>query len=271
MMATMNSKQLPLRSKARDRVLLPFLLAAVLACSTQFLRSETDNPVLAQFREEAARQYHQARKAHRDEPDNPVLAWQLGRATFDLAEAAHNKQEREVLAQEGIEACRAAIALEPDLAEAHYYLGMNLGQLARVYLLRGLRIVSEMEKAFEQSRQLNPRVDFGGADRNLGLLYHQAPGWPISVGNKSKGRRHLERAVDLSPDYPENRLCLAEALWDTKDHQEFLAQVQALESLLPKARENFNAQEWVWAFAWEDWDKRWAILKDRAESLPQPD
>jgi tetratricopeptide (TPR) repeat protein len=271
MMATMNSTQLPLRPVPRVRAPLPFFLAVALICSTQFLRAEPENSVMAQFREQATRQYHHARKAHQAEPDNAVLAWQFGRATFDLAEAAYNKQEREVLAQEGIEACRAAIALEPDLADAHYYLGMNLGQLARVYLLRGLRIVSEMEKAFELSRQINPRVDHGGADRNLGLLYHQAPGWPISVGNKTRGRRHLERAVELSPDYPENRLCLAEALWDTKDHPEFLAQVKVLEALLPKARETFDAEEWIWALAWEDWDKRWAILKQRAASLPQSD
>jgi tetratricopeptide (TPR) repeat protein len=225
----------------------------------------------ARFREQAAQQYRQARQRHRAEPDNATLAWEFGRATFDLAEVAHNKQERETLAQEGIEACRHAITLQPDLAAAHYYFGMNLGQLARVRPLRGLRSVVEMQRAFETSRELDPRFDHAGADRNLGLLYHHAPGWPISVGNKSKGRQHLERAVQLSPDYPENRLSLAEALWDTHHHEAFLREVRALETLLPEARETFDPDIWIWAYAWIDWDQRWATLEARAESIANPD
>jgi tetratricopeptide (TPR) repeat protein len=272
-MAILNSNWPSTSPVPRLRTILPGLLLAAM------LNLDADDPrtpaaagaAKADYRERAARQYHEARKQYRMDPDDARLAWQFGRATFDLAEVAHNKQERETLAQEGIDACRAAIAREPDLAEAHYYLGMNLGQLARVYLLRGLRIVSEMERAFERARELDPRVDHGGSDRNLGLLYHKAPGWPISVGNKSKGRQHLERAVKLSPNYPDNRLSLAEALWDTNHHEEFLLQVRALEELLPKARETFDPNVWTWAWSWADWDQRWAELKARAETLASPD
>src|SRR5260370_16378550 len=36
-----------------------------------------------------------------------------------------------------------------------------------------------------------------------------APSW-ISIGSKSKARKHLIHAVELAPNYPENRLNLAE-------------------------------------------------------------
>jgi tetratricopeptide (TPR) repeat protein len=273
MMATSNSNRLPPGALPRLLSLLHgFLLASTMSLGAEDLwNAGLDEAAKASYREHATRQYHEARTAHRAEPDNVALAWQFGRAAFDLAEVAYNKQERETLAREGIDACRAAIALEPDLAVAHYYLGMNLGQLARVYMLRGLRIISEMEQAFLKARALDPRVDHGGADRNLGLLYHRAPGWPISMGNKPKGRQHLERAVKLSPDYPGNRLYLAEALWDTKHHEGFLDQVHALKTLIPKARKSFDPEEWRWAWAWADWNPRWQRLQALAQTLPSPD
>jgi tetratricopeptide (TPR) repeat protein len=246
------------------------VLAAAVGLGLMGLRAdEVDDAVKAQYREEATRQYREARERHRADPGNPELAWQFGRATFDLAEVPYNRQERETLAEQGIEACRAAIAREPDLAAAHYYLAMNLGQLARVHLLRGLRIVSEMEQAFKRARELDPRFDYSGADRSLGLLYHRAPGWPISVGNQSTGWKHLERAVKLSPDYPGNRLALAEALWDTNRHEAFLREVRALEELLPKARKVFDSEDWSWAWAWADWDRRWAAFQARAKTLAE--
>jgi tetratricopeptide (TPR) repeat protein len=273
MMATLNSVCMQLGAIGRLSSLCSgVFLAATVSMGVTVLRAhEVDDAVNARYREEAARQYHEARDRHRADPENPELAWQFGRATFDLAEVSHNKQERETLAEEGIEACRLAIAREPDLVAAHYYLGMNLGQLARVHLLRGLRIVSEMEQAFKRAGELDPRFDYSGADRSLGLLYHRAPGWPISVGNKTVGRRHLERAVQLSPNYPENRLALAEALWDTNRREAFLREVRALEELLPKAREAFDSEVWIWAWAWSDWDQRWAALQARAKAMAEAD
>lgn len=247
------------------------LVTAMVLGAEDLWNAGLDEAAKASYRKHAAREYREARTMYQAAPDDVELAWQFGRAAFDLAEVAHNKQERETLAREGIDACRAALVLEPDLAVAHYYLGMNLGQLARVHMLRGLRIITEMEQSFLKTRALDPRVDHGGADRNLGLLYHRAPGWPISMGNKPKGRQHLERAVKLSPDYPENRLYLAEALWDTKHHEAFLDQVQALEILMPKARKTFNPEEWIWAWAWADWNPRWQRLQAQAKTLSPPD
>jgi hypothetical protein len=62
--------------------------------------------------------------------ESHTAAWQFGRACFDLAEFATNNTERASLAEQGIAACRQAMARESNSAPAHYYLGMNLGQLA---------------------------------------------------------------------------------------------------------------------------------------------
>ena len=101
------------------------------------------------------------------------------------------------------------MARESNLAPAHYYLGMNLGQLARTRGLSALRLVNQMQREFTRARDLDEHFDWAGPDRNLGLLYRDAPAF-ASIGSRSKAREHLMRAVELAPRYPENRLNLVE-------------------------------------------------------------
>ena len=74
----------------------------------------------------------------------------------------------------------------------------------------------------------NEMFFFAGPHRALGRLFHQAPGWPISVGNKLKAVEHLERAVELAPEFFNNRSFLAELYLDmgrkdkAREHLEYL-------------------------------------------------
>ena len=77
------------------------------------------------------------------------------------------------------------IARESNSAPAHYYLGMNLGQLARTKGLAALRLVSQMEHEFTRARELDEQLDWAGPDRNLGLLYRDAPAIG-SVGSRAE-------------------------------------------------------------------------------------
>ena len=205
-----------------------------------------------EFRQRAKVGFDRARERYWSDTNNVVAAWEFGRAAFDLAEFARNKSERETIAVQGVAACRRGVGLEPTSAPAYYYLGMNLGQQARVYLLKGLGIVSEMEKVFLTARKLDPLFDYAGPDRSLGLLYHHAPGWPISLGNQSKASRHLNEAVRLHPDYPGNRIALAEFLWDTAQTILFAQQWDAIVQLIPRAQEEFSGPDWD--LSWIEWN-----------------
>jgi tetratricopeptide (TPR) repeat protein len=190
------------------------------------------------------------------QPDD--CAWQLGEACYDRAEFAKDNPERAALAQEGMDACRKLIDAQPANPGGHYYLGMNIGQMARVKRFSALGLVKDMEHAFTTARDLSATFSHAGPDRNLGLLYFKAP--PIiSVGNNTKARAHLERAVKLAPDYPANRLNLLEAYIDWEDAKGVAAQLTALRQLLPKARQQFTGDNW--ATSWLEWDKRWLELR----------
>ena len=213
------------------------------------------------------RSYLEARAALLKSPDSLEAAWGFGRACFDWAEFASDHRQRAELAQEGIGACRQALERKWSLAPAHFYLGLNLGQLARTKSLGALKLVREMEDEFKTVLELDPTFDHAGPDRTLGLLYKDAPGWPTSIGSRSKARQHLLKAVELSSSFPENRLCLLEAYLEWGERKTAQAQLAATELVLADARKSFTGP--AWEATWTDWDLRWAAIKARAKLDPR--
>ena len=196
-------------------------------------------------------------------PNSVSNAWKLGLTAFFWADCATNDHQRASVAGEAIRACREAVARDPKSAPAHYYLAQNLGQLARTKSLGALKLVREMEKVWLKAKVLYERFDFAGPDRSLGLLYLEAPGWPTSIGSNTKARVHLEQAVQLAPNYPDNRLTLAEALLRWRKHEEFASQLKALEEHWLRAKAKHSGPEWE--AAWLDWETRLAALKHKSK------
>lgn len=192
---------------------------------------------------------------------SPEAGWRLARACFDAAEFANDRAERARLAEEGIQVARAVLALCTTNAPAHYYLALNLGRLAETKSLGALSLVRQMEAHLLTARRLNPDFDFAGPDRTLGLLYRDAPGWPLSLGSRKKARRHLDAAVARAPGYFENRLNRLETRIRWHQRQEALEDYRALVALLPEARRRFTGLRWAWS--WEDWTRRWARAKEQ--------
>src|ERR1700677_1458534 len=102
-----------------------FLTAAALAGAA------TDAGYVAYVQAE----YAGAENRFRVEADNPTNAELLACACYDAADLATNDDERADLAGQGIAACRQSIFLNPRYAPTHYYLPMDLGQLAKTELL----------------------------------------------------------------------------------------------------------------------------------------
>jgi len=204
-------------------------------------------------------------------PGSLEARWRLARACFDAGEFATNNTERAELANRGISAARKAIEFNDTSAAAHYYLGMNLGQLARTKTLGALRLVDQMVVEFSQALALDKYFDHAGPDRNLGLLYRDAPSIG-SVGSRPKARRHLQNAAALEPGYPENLLNLAESYQHWGEIDAARKQFKAAQALLPKAREQFSGP--AFEPGWADWEKRIEELRikldDASKKLAAP-
>jgi tetratricopeptide (TPR) repeat protein len=215
------------------------------------------------------RNYDAARRLHESNPDDDQAAWQFGRACFDRAEFAHDTAERASLADEGMAACRKVTAHQPNLASGHYYLGLNLAQLARTKLLGALPLLGKMENEWKTALALDEKIDHAGPDRLVGLLYRDAPGWPISVGDNAKARQHLLRAVELSPNFPENYLNLIESYFTWNETDAARRATEKLRALWPAAHKEFAGE--YWEVSWKDWNQRLGKIEARLNlSLEAP-
>jgi len=232
--------------------------------------SAQTQPGPAEFAKRAEKAFADAKTRFEADTNNAEAAWQFGRACYDWADYAASDTRKAEIARLGIAACRKLVEKDTNSAPGHYYLAMDLGQLADARRgFEGLRIVSQMEAEFKIALGLDSKMDFAGPDRNLGLLYWQTPGWPISLGSKTKARQHLQQALKVSPDYPENHLNLLEAELKWGDTDSVIRGLKALDELWPAARNKLTGDEW--ASSWADWDKRHDALEKKAGSLKASD
>ena len=255
---------------SKPALLVCFAVSALLinaSAQTNSNFTKTNTPAQS-FAARAETVFRAAQKKSRSEPRNNEAAWKYARAAFDFAEFAKNDEKREQIASEGIYACRQVIEREHTNAAAHYYLAMNLGQVARTKSVGALKIVNEMEREWGLAGSFDEKFDYAGADRNLGLLYLETPGWPVSIGSRSKAKQHLQRAVELAPNYPENHLNLMDAYLKWSDRKKLEREIKTTEELWPKAKMEFAGEEWE--SSWADWGQRWKKIKAKAGEIPKP-
>lgn len=220
------------------------------------------------FASRATRAFHEAEKLADSRPVAVRTLIQVARAAFDAAEFTSSDDEREKFATRGIDAARSAIERGSTNAAAHYWLGMDLGQLARTKTLGALKLVREMESEFQHAAELDAGYDYAGPERSLAYLYRDAPGWPTSIGNKKKAREHFEQAVKLHPEFPDNQLGLLEAFEKWADRQSFEKQLKITERVVTEAEKKFTGP--AWEASWADWKKRLAEMKSRSGTVGAP-
>ncbi len=106
---------------------------------------------------------------------------------------------------------RKVLEMAPNRIEGHYWSGLALLKKAQKNGGVGAYfVVKEGIRELEKVRQALPIYDHAGASRVLGLLYCLAPKWS-PFGDLDKSIKLAEEATRLAPDYPLNRLYLADA------------------------------------------------------------
>jgi tetratricopeptide (TPR) repeat protein len=231
----------------------------LMCCATAALAAPVHEVTQAQIVAEQA--YDDAKSHYQTNSSDAKAAWQFARTCFDLADLSTKNSERAGYGREGIDAARAALKLEPKSAAAHYYLGMNIGQVAQTKTLGALSLVRQMESEWSMARDLDARVDYAGPDRNLGMLYRDAPGPPLSIGDRVSAVQHLMRAVELSPEYPENHLNLIESQIKWNQMSEADREYKKFLKTLPDARKLLTGPKWQGP--WHDWDERQKAIETK--------
>lgn len=259
------SRRAPAGTHRSPRLLAVLAMGLVVlpaAAQADAYATQAPEPVQAAARTRIAQAHALARQRHLEATNNAEAAWQLARACYDGADLAPDNAQRARFAQEGIAAAQRALAIKPTLAAAYYYLGLNQGQLARTRKLSALGLLDDIEASWLKAIELDAAYDYAGPHRSIGILYRDAPGWPLSLGNRTKARRHLEKAVQLAPGYPDNQLSLLESYWAWGNQQAVRTNVSGLRKTLEAAKGKLTGD--AWQLSWHDWEQRCQALLTQA-------
>jgi tetratricopeptide (TPR) repeat protein len=163
-------------------------------------------------------------EAVKRDPRDFEAAWKLARVSYWLGGHAPEKDRRGHL-ESGMQAARAAIALEPQRPEGHFWLAANMGTLAESFGLRnGLRYRGAVRDELETVLKLDPSFMNGSADRVLGRWYFRVP--RLFGGSNRRAEEHLRASLQYDANSTISRFFLAEVLIDEDRKDEARTELQ---------------------------------------------
>jgi tetratricopeptide (TPR) repeat protein len=152
-----------------------------------------------------------------DEPQNGDVLWVLAKAYLYLAD--RTTDQKLALYEKGKAYADQAVEVAPNNPHCHYWQGALMGRIGQT---RGVLNSLFMVKPLQETMELVLELDSNYADAHyvLSNLYDQAPGWPLSIGNKNKALEHIEKALAIDPDNPEYKVQYATVLLSHKRRDE---------------------------------------------------
>jgi len=171
------------------------------------------------------------RQAQAADYGNYEAAWKLARATFYVGDRTDNETERDNMFREGIEAGKAAVQLQPNKPDGHFWLGANYGGRAAHSTLSNLSSFQDIKGEMETVLKLDEGYQGYSAYLGLGRLYLQAP--KMMGGDPAKAVEYLEKGVKLNPNNTVMRYHLAEAYEEIDRPAEAKKQIATLMSITP--------------------------------------
>jgi tetratricopeptide (TPR) repeat protein len=222
-------------------------VAVLLLSTTSALAAESDKMAQADaLLASPALDYQKAQQAlalYEALPSGPPrLLTQLARTCFILGDLAP-KDRRAAYYNKGLAYAEKLLAQEPAGVAGHYWKALNLSGLADVGTrMEGFKLLPKLMDELKRVLILDETYDQAGTHRVMGRIYFEAPGWPISVGDKNKSLSHLTTAVRLAPGNSTNHLYLAETLLDLGKKDQAREELQKVlqdgqNALHPKALE----------------------------------
>ena len=170
----------------------------------------------------------QAQTAHHGSYE---AAWKLARAAFYVGDRTDSNSEKDDMFREGTQAGKAAVTLEPNKADGHFWLGANYGGKAASSTLPNLSSFQDIKGAMEAVLKLDESYQGYSAYLGLGRLYLQAP--TVLGGDSLKAIQYLEKGVKLNPNHGLMRVHLAEAYAENNRDAEAKKQIDTLMALTP--------------------------------------
>jgi len=171
------------------------------------------------------------RQAHAADYGNYEAAWKLARAAFYVGDRTDNETERDAMFREGTDAGKAAVQLQPNKPDGHFWLGANYGGSAAHSTLSNLSSFQDIKGEMEAVLKLDEGYQGYSAYLGLGRLYLQAP--KLLGGDPAKAVEYLEKGVKLNPNNTLMRYELASAYEVVNRDAEAKKQIETIMSATP--------------------------------------
>jgi tetratricopeptide (TPR) repeat protein len=171
------------------------------------------------------------RRALAVERGNYEAAWRLAKFDYYLGAHTTDDRERDKAFRDGAEAGRAAVELQANKPEGHFWLGANYGGSAEHSALAGLSSVDSIIEEMETVIKLDEGYQSGSAYMALGQVYLKAPG--MLGGDEQKAVQNLEKGLRFGENNAFLRLRLAEAYVAVKRYDDARKQLDALNNIKP--------------------------------------
>ena len=153
-------------------------------------------------------------------PEDAPALWRLGRSLVRLGERKDAKKDKLSAFERAEELCRKSVALNPKDPDAHFWLVLAMGKRGQTRgILKSLFLLGPLRREMEETIKLDPK--HGGAYHVLGEMDMQVPGF--AGGSKKRAVKHLETALELTPNYTAHYPALAEAYEETDQREKAVA------------------------------------------------
>lgn len=156
--------------------------------------------------------------------ENSELLWSLAKAYLYLGDRSEDNKLN--LFETGKAYADRAVAADANNPHAYYWQGALIGRIGQTKgILNSLFMIKPLQQAMERVLEIDDQ--YADAYFVLSSLYDQAPGWPISVGNRNKALEMIEIALELDPDNPSYLVQLAKVLVSHRRRDEALQVLSA--------------------------------------------
>ena len=186
--------------------------------------------------------YVEAAQSRPDDYDVRISAAQLAFYAWRL-EAADNRA-RLRYATTAVRMSTEAVALKPGRAEGHHWLGAGLGMVGLTRgVLNSLQMVPDIKRAFDRSIEIDPDYLDASALGQLSRLLTMVPGFPVSIGSRSKAMEYVREAAQRGPNQTLYPLYKADLLWAAGDDEAALTELERIPAMKPESEIQFFTYE----------------------------
>ncbi len=158
--------------------------------------------------------------------------WKMARVEYWIGDHETVKAEKRRTFELGIYHSKKAVQAAPDKADGHYWLAVNYGSYGEVKgILKSLSLVKPLKAELNKVLEIDPAYDDGGADRILGRMFYELPGF--IGGDKKKSLAHLLKSRDIGPRVGITRIYLADTYLVLDDVEKARAELEFVIGLDP--------------------------------------